>query len=372
MDMTRSSHYSGLPTYRVDWRVSPTYEVLITSSFVCGLHELQRSGEIVLKISSQKSRDTLEHIMLLSVKDVKTGESRAIGFDYFDRSDIFCLDTLESVDVYFKRSCWQPDTETLPDHLKPKIMPSGLTFACRTKNSERLFAKAVLMAFMNRLRQRNQFKLQPSILRLRHDLLEIIGFLRISEWEKAEADNAKKRIVFQTRVWPKEPNVDRTVINASRINLVRKLRREFGSKESIGLLDMVISRELAPDAILSEKVSRARYARQLRTSIVAVNSYGLDGSAGLKVGESLAAGCAIVSEPFRVELPVPLVPEVNYLPFKTADECVSRCRYLLENEEVADRMRAANLNYYRENVRPAAMARNLLHRAFSFAGAGGY
>ncbi|MFC1639649.1 glycosyltransferase [Gemmatimonadota bacterium] len=363
--MIKSNQRTGGPNYRVHWRVSPSFHVLELSSVACGISDLRRCGEIELEMSLQRPDDAAEHILLLSVKELRTGQTRSIGIDHFDRSDLFCRATLESVDVYFKRNYWKAETKSLPDHLRRKIVPAGLTFACRTEHSETLLLRAALMALWNRLGQRSKFSLTLSFSRLRWDLLQMLGFLKASDWERAEGDTARKRIVFQTRVYGSDEVVDRSDVNASRIALVRALRREFGSPETIGLLDCPPARELAPDAVLSPKVRRARYAGQLRTSVVAVNSHGLDGSAGLKVGESLAAGCALVSEPFHVELPEPIVPQIHYLAFEDPEECVLRCRYLLENDEIANRMRAANLKYYRENVRPLAMVRNLLQRAFS-------
>ena len=95
-----------------------------------------------------------------------------------------------------------------------------------------------------------------------------------------------------------------------------------------------------------------------------MNTDGLDGSPGFKIGESMAAGAAIVSQPFRFELPEPLVPEVHYLPFAEPEECVAQCRRLLEDRPLADRMRRTNLLYYRRHVRPEAHVRNLLTWGF--------
>ena len=95
-----------------------------------------------------------------------------------------------------------------------------------------------------------------------------------------------------------------------------------------------------------------------------MNTDGLDGSPGFKLGESMAAGAAIVSQPFRFELPESLVPEVHYLPFVEPEECVAQCRRLLDDRALAERMRRANLAYYRRNVRPEAHVRNLLTWGF--------
>ena len=103
----------------------------------------------------------------------------------------------------------------------------------------------------------------------------------------------------------------------------------------------------------------------MQTSMISVYSSGLDNCIAFKLADMLAAGCAIVSEPIRPQLPVPLVDGVNFLPFTTAEECVAQCRHLLDDPDVAERMRKANAAYYRDNVRPDRMAANLLDRAVS-------
>jgi hypothetical protein len=156
---------------------------------------------------------------------------------------------------------------------------------------------------------------------------------------------------------------DRQAVNRGRVEVVRALRAAFGGEDRVGLIRTEFAATEAPDALLARKVSRREYASQLKTSLISVNTHGLDGSPGFKVAESLAAGAAIVSQPFRFELPEPLLPDVHYLAFDEPEECVVQCRRLLQNPELAGRMRHANLSYYRRHVRPENHVRNLLARA---------
>ncbi|MEJ2483221.1 MAG: glycosyltransferase, partial [Gemmatimonadota bacterium] len=149
-----------------------------------------------------------------------------------------------------------------------------------------------------------------------------------------------------------------------RVEVVRALRAAFGGEDRVGLIHNAFAAAEAPDALLGRKVSRREYANQLKTSLISVNTDGLDGSPGFKIGESLAAGAAIVSQPLQFELPEPLLPDVHYLPFREPEECVSQCRRLLADPELAGRMRQANLGYYRRNVRPENHVRNLLNWGF--------
>lgn len=83
-----------------------------------------------------------------------------------------------------------------------------------------------------------------------------------------------------------------------------------------------------------------------------------------KMAEYLAAGLCIVSQPLKHELPVPLIEGVNYLPFRTPEECVAQCRRLASHPSESAQMRAANLEYYRRWVAPKATVSNVLLRSF--------
>jgi hypothetical protein len=199
------------------------------------------------------------------------------------------------------------------------------------------------------------------------DVLDIVSRLEVGQWERTAADPVLHEVVFQTRLWKPldDSATGRRRINGERVEVVRALREAFGGSDRVGLIHSDFAAEQAPDALLTRKVSRSDYARQLRTSLISVNTDGLDGSPGFKLAESLAAGAAIVSQPLQFELPTPLQPEVNYLPFNTAESCVRQCRRLIDDRELAERIRTENLQYYRRYVRPEAFAGNLLERAFA-------
>lgn len=352
--------------YRIRCFVSPTHNVPITCSLVVGLIEMSKHGEIELNMSRLMGDTAARNIVRIDVTDVDDESTCRICVDISDRSDLFCLKSLELVDVYFKRNYWTKSTAALPHSLAAKVQPAGVTFGCYIPGSRGLLVKSAFMSFIGRFNARHKFPAKNSVKRLLSDLDQIRCFLPRFAWERSPDDQVIPRIVFQTRVWRGhlKSELDRTDVNESRISLTRALRDSFGFEDTVGLLDSPSSRELAPDAILSRKVTRAEYAHQLRTSLIAVNSHGLDGSAGFKVAEALAAGCAIVSEPLKVQLPVPFEAGVHYLPYDTPEQCVAQCRYLLNNPVIAEEMRATNLDYYRKYVSPPSLARQLLGRVF--------
>lgn len=354
------------PTWKVKWLVSPRHDALGLSSFVAGLAALARSGEIRLSLAPLRAARVEPHVLHLQVENLKTGRSRRIAYEVFDRADRFDLPTLAGVDVYFKQTLDRKLLADLPGELADRVRPGGLTFATRLPGTRSLGAQSCFTALLAHAMSRGPAALLGQVRRRLQDIYDITGSLHISEWERSPVDQLSGDVVYQTRLWPPVEGVveDRQAINRGRVEVVRALRRAFGGEDRIGLIRTSFAAAEAEDALLARKVSRREYASQLKTSLISVNTDGLDGSPGFKIGESMAAGAAIVSQPFRFELPEPLVPEVHYLSFIEPEECVAQCRRLLEDRDLAERMRRANLLYYRRHVRPEAHVRNLLTWGF--------
>jgi len=361
--LTKSSE----PAYEVRWLVSPRHDALGASSVVAGLGALAGSGELRLHLAALRSATIEPHVFRFEVDDLASGETRRVALEVFDRADRFDRETLRDVDVYFKQTLDAGPVEDLPDEWRARVRPAGLTFATRVAGTRSLVARSALASCTAwALSHGGRGTLRTALRRIREGV-DIAGTLPIEDWERSPADEVLHEVVYQTRLWPPEPghDVDRRAVNQGRIDMVRALRAEFGGPERIGVIHSDFAAAEAPDTLLSRKVSRREYARQLRTSLISVNTHGLDGSPGFKIGESLAAGAAMVSQPFRFELPEPLRPDVHYLPFTTPDECVTQCRRLLDDHDLAERLRSENLRYYHRFVRPEAHVRNLLAWAFA-------
>ncbi len=354
------------PTYRVRWLVSPLHDTHGTSSFVAGLGALANSGYLELALEPLKSTQLEPHVMHLVVEDLASGRVQHIGFEVFDRADRFDYVTIRQVDTYFKQTLDRQFLADFPAEFRDRVRAGGLTFSTCVAGTRRLVARSALTSCVAHAQSYGPRATPGAVRRMLKDFFNLSGTLLLSDWERTEDDPLRGDVVFQTRLWQPSHDhvVDRKTVNKARVDVVRALRNAFGSGDQIGLIHSEFAAAEAPDALLTQKVSRKDYARQLRTSLISVNTHGLDGSPGFKIGESLAAGAAIVSQPFHFELPEPLQPGINFLPFETPEECVHQCKRLLDDLDMAERMRSENLLYYQRYVRPEALVRNLLERAF--------
>jgi hypothetical protein len=356
----------GQPKWKVHWPVSPRHDALGLSSFVAGLGALAQSAEIRLSLAPLRAERVEPHVIHLQVEDLRSGRTRRIAYEVFDRADRFDLPTLAGVDVYFKQTLDSDLLDELPGTLRGRVRPGGLTFGTRLAGTRMLGAQSVFAAFLAQVMSLGPAGLAGIAKRRLRDAYDIASALHVSEWERSPEDLLTGDVVFQSRLWPPAQGVveDRQAVNRGRVEVVRALRAAFGGEDRVGLIRTEFAATEAPEALLARKVTRREYATQLKTSLISVNTHGLDGSPGFKIAESLAAGAAIVSQPFRFELPEPLLPEVHYLAFEEPDECVVQCRRLLEDPDLAERMRHTNLMYYWRYVRPENHVRNLLNRAF--------
>ena len=176
------------------------------------------------------------------------------------------------------------------------------------------------------------------------------------------------KILFLARLWGREAwlegdpaNDEREAISAMRIEIIRSLRQAYGDSFIGGINDCPLSRELAPDLIVPKELTeRRRYLNAVHASDICIGSTGLHGSIGGKTGEYVAAAKAIVHEELCYSVPGDFREGVNYLSFRTAQECVEAVAQLVQSPERLQAMKRANAAYYRQYLRPDMLVKNTL------------
>ena len=176
------------------------------------------------------------------------------------------------------------------------------------------------------------------------------------------------RILFLARLWGREAwlegdpaNDEREAISAARIEIIRTLRKEYGDGFVGGIDDSPLSRKMAPDLIVPRELTERRhYLNVVHSSDICIGSMGLHGSIGGKTGEYVAAAKAIVHEEMCYSVTGDFREGVNYLSFRTAQECVEKVARLVENPKDIQAMKRANAAYYQQYLRPDMLIRNAL------------
>jgi len=353
--------------FHIHWRVYPHLDLSIMSGALSGIAALEQRNVITLSVEFMNA--VVDHsyaVMELVVTQRSTGATRNVVFDLYDRADRIALTALRLSDVYFKRQ-FGPETLVAARQMPTKkIVPMGLTAGGYSRRTLRLVCIAIVASLRS-----------SEVRRSRETLAHLLAraFGEVKFWATStrpdgpllrDSDVKRPGIVFQPRLWPSPPGSGDQfdIANVDRIAIVRALRQAFPNEDAVGLLPIHPAPELAPDVLLSERVSVTKYHQQLRTSLLAVNCAGLSDSVGWKFSEYLAAGNAIVSPPLEKEFLAPIVEGVHYLTYDSPAECVELCRRLLSDQTATRRMHELNRQYFLDWVNPPAHLTHLLRLAF--------
>jgi hypothetical protein len=198
---------------------------------------------------------------------------------------------------------------------------------------------------------------------------------RVSTYESRPDRSLTPRVLFVARAWDPaeidgagpEKARDRTAINERRAECIRTLRDRYGARFVGGFMPSRFARANYPDLTDLPQIDghKGRYLALAREIPICVATDGLHGSTGWKFAEYMALARAIVTEPLRYSVPGNLTNGVHYLDFDSGPRCVAQVARLMEDHELRFQMMVANAAYYRQWVRPDALVRASLLRAFA-------
>ncbi len=370
-------------------RVYPLSDGQFTSQIYAGLFDLAHTGEIELEFTSRpkvkisERRDwgskTNHRLVYLELTE-RDREPIKICYDMLDGPAIISMNGIELCDVYFKRSYLPSyldmnlDMSELYAHYegwqtehpewKSKILPYGLNCPCRSE-----FEFAGLrryLAFMAATKAYRESPIRIAKLLIKKTLASFRKNTTSGPIEVMPTVASEPLILFQTRVFNPRDHVfsDEIVeLNKARVETIEALRQSFGNQFIGGLMPDDFARKHYPGLITRHGSSRKEYLELVRRCQVVVFTRGIRQSIGWRFPEYLAASRCIVTEPLLYHLPTPLLDGVNFLSFKSPEQCIISCRKLLNDPDLAQNMRAANFSYYEDNVKPAALVRRTLDAA---------
>lgn len=316
------------------------------AQILTGLHCLAQNGEYAVTV--------LPVTMVKGAALVKVGyRGKTLIYDtndgYFDAGEMIKL--LRKCDFYFKRSFCAEKNEAYFGELSRKIYPLGFNYHVTYPG--------------NPLNSTNTVKERiKKLLGLKTDASFISPVFEAEETVLP----SNLRIMFYTRLWPHEPalpeyvNQERDQINNSRIEILRQLRKRYGSRFDGGVEKSSLALQMCPDLVLPKrKTRRWAYLKRMHRCHICIGSVGLYGSVGWKTGEYIAAGKAVVLEKTQCSFPGEFLEQKNYLSFESVEECLSSVERLVMNQELCRAMMDENKRYYELYLKPDALIRNTLH-----------
>jgi hypothetical protein len=291
-------------------------------------------------------------------------EGKLVYFDLHDSGQLV-WPLVGEADSYFKRS-YKPSLA----RQHPSVEPLGLYFEVTVPELRRFEWRRI---------QRSH-SLRERIAALVYIAMSTLGLGR-QRWfrptpESMHAPPTQRtfdRAIFMCRLWdPAEhPGLDpadaadRETVNEFRVRCIRALRDHLGPRFVGGLQHTPYAAKHYPDVLLAcaGDGAKYRYLELLREIDVGVATTGLHGSIGGKFSEYVAFSKAIVSEPLQYAVPGDFRSGVNYLGYRTVDECVSSVSSLLRDASKLRRMQLANYRYFHRSMRPDALVRRCILRA---------
>ena len=324
-----------------------------TTQFYSGLYMLRDQGLVNVQLAEGKY-DNGVHIRI-EVNEVPV---------YIDLADHATISKEEKdrCKFYFKRMLLKPDAATYPG-----IYPYGFNYPVFYKNDHTLrrsfFSKNRQYALNTFLRSS---KLLSALFKINlgHHTSQVHNF----ENKPVESDDNK--VIFSARLWtpdkPKSPEKQqqRRFMNEQRIAIVKEGRKRLG-KQFIGGIDRSdYALQIAPDALVKSNdfSHKKHYLQLLKDCSIGIANAGLEGSIGFKFAEYISMSKAIVTS--RIDqylLPGNFSEMNNYLTFDdTAEDCISKCKKLMEDKPLLNKMMLNNHLYYNEYLRPDKLVMNIL------------
>jgi len=334
-----------------------------------GLFILDREGMIDLKLrpgNSITSRRRNRQFLAMRV-DAGNGTKLAV-FDLSDFQKIGLPDALSACDFYFKRSLTKASFSGLDVSQSRKLKPFGFNYQV-IEPSKALFLKRVLLEYIskpynpffkkNRRHLRNLKELfDASIGREKSYLLNTYDL-------KPKILKHQYDVLFQCRLWdPLELDPrnreDAEKVNSDRIAIVKSLKDCLGERFVGGLQPSEFSMKIARELVVDDpRMSQRRnYLSLVQKSSLVVSSSGLLGSNGWKLGEYIALGKAIVSDPILTKIPGRFEQGTHYEGYSSPEACSRSVLDLLSNRNKIENLAIASKNYYEDYLSPKQMMWN--------------
>jgi hypothetical protein len=337
-----------------------------------GFSLLHRSGRVRVRqrvVRKHETRTRPQHLRDAHNYQLRVVVNGRVAINY-DTHDSWEIDesVLPHVDLYFKRSYAPERVAALEAGARTKIRPLGLNYAVFPDRIDRFgFARSLRLGRgMERIRSAarclavtDRFAFTP----------------RVRAMSAPPDFDTPPKVLFMVRTF--DPNdhaerapekiAERRTLNDARADLIRALRREWGSRFYGGFVHTPHAIARYPDLLVPEPArgTKGGYIAQLRAFPIGVATTGIHGSTGWKFAEYIAFSKAIVTEPLVYRATGDLAPERNYLEFTSVDACLAAVARLFDDEALRHGMMANNARYYESDMRPERLVMNTLEAALS-------
>lgn len=338
----------------VDITVFVESQIAHTSQVYSGLAMLQDRGAVRVSYKAGNELRADEPLIRAYVG------KKLLVFDLSDNPQLYSDAWLQRSDFYFKRMLGAELQKT-----DSRLHPYGLNYPVYYQN-DRMVYRAFLTG--------NKRQLLHAIVRSNKVVSKLLNINLsysnnlVHHFEGLPKPETDPRIIFYTRLWNPDAarqqwkKEERLEINQARIELVLRLRKEFGTHFIGGIQKDALSASLAPDALVKneDEVFKGNYLKKLRTAAIGIASPGLERSVGFKLAEYVAMAKAIITTPVNCVVPGNFSINQHYLKYVDSEQCISSCSQLMSDKTLRGEMMNNNKVYYENSLRPDVLLMHCL------------
>ena len=279
--------------------------------------------------------------------------------DLTDSSNFYSIDALETMDFVFKRSFDKKNNTFLSFENNSKLHNFGITVSLRP-NKIRLAHKLQLLLGIFMHCFIDFVKLDVIIFRrLKTWFHKSISFMDInnvrplSKFVNPEKhDNSEKKIFYQKRCFPYEPNEDIKSIHIQRFNVVNLLKDHFGEIFIGGLSKSKIVEEKYLKAITNLSSVPSEYLKMMNECDIIVYTRGIANSIGFTLPEAFSQRKVVISERIRNDVPCLLEEGKEVLYFDDDTSLLNAINRVLDDDLLFDSLRNSGRAYFEEHIHP--------------------
>lgn len=341
-----------------------------------GLFLLSQSKEIdlVLRpgISVTKGRPNRQFLAMLVERP---GIKVKCIFDLQDSPVIGLPSALSWCDIYFKRSLELETFSGLSECQKKKLHPFGFNYQV-VSSSKAYFFQRFFLEFISRpynpFVEKNRFHLSNWKEYFEAVWNPDVSPLLTPQTLSPSQVKLSNTILFQCRLWDPAHMAERNrddaeKINNQRIELIRRLKTEFGSNFVGGLQHNNFTQRVAPDLLIDSKqmAKRLLYIDLVKKAKIVNSSPGLLGSNGWKLGEYIALGKCIVSEPISTYVPGVFKEDIHYASYSDVETCLEKVYRLFHTNKEAENLMSNVEDYYYNYLAPHILMQNHIESALN-------
>ncbi len=253
---------------------------------------------------------------------------------------------LQRCDYYFKRSFSQVYNQQYSSELQSKIHPLGFNYYVTYSNNPIKYTdKYIVKNYKHYIKRLAGLKMDsyftPEVFEAPPNKIEgeakILFFVGL----------------YEPNLGVEEKDKERVYINETRVNLVKKLQKEYGKFFTGGVQATEYAARYCPELILPKRITeRGHYQKLIKNSDICIGTMGLHESIGWKTAQFVASSRGIVNEKFHYKVPGDFSDGKNYLAFDSIEQCIENVQRLFEDRELLYHMKEENYRYYQEYLRP--------------------